>query len=134
MAGVVRPEEIAQGHIDHAIAFATPYTRADYIACPATHTDGKYADPAAMPEGARIQLDPSINVDAQTWPRWKKIIARALQTYGAILVDTSGTLALRGEANLDRGYDAWAKAGVTGSVNLSALPWDQMRVLETKPC
>jgi hypothetical protein len=38
--GVVRPEEIAQGYIDHALSFATPYTRLDYVACPAIRTDG----------------------------------------------------------------------------------------------
>src|SRR5262249_44033241 len=29
--GVIRPEEIAQGHIDHALAISLPYVRADSI-------------------------------------------------------------------------------------------------------
>ena len=61
----MRPEEIAQGHIDHALFFTTPYTRRDYIACPATHTDGRTDDAAAIPEGGRIQLDPAFPVDTQ---------------------------------------------------------------------
>jgi hypothetical protein len=133
LAGVIRPEEIAQGHIDHALVFTTPYTRLGFIACPATHTDGKINDTAAMPEGARIQLDPKFNVDAQSWPSWEKTIAKALQTYGAFLVDTGGSLAIRGESNLLRGYDAWANAGVTTST-LSSLPWDQFRVLQLDEC
>lgn len=133
MAGVIRPEEIAQGHIDHALVFTTPYTRSGFIACPATHTDGQYNDAAAIPEGARIQLDPKFNVDAQSWPAWEKTIAKALQTYGAFLVDTGGTLSIRGESNLLRGYDAWALAGVTSS-SLSSLPWDQFRVLKLDQC
>ncbi len=76
------------------------------IACPATHTDGVYNDIAALPEGARIQLDPAFNVEAQAWPRWEKTIAHALQTYGAYVGDTGGSLAIFGEANIDRGYDA----------------------------
>src|SRR5205823_10159290 len=86
--GIVRPEEIAQGHIDHALFFTTPYTRRDYIACPATHTDGRTDDAAAIPEGARIQLDPAFSVEPQPLPRWEKVIAHALQKYGAFLGDT----------------------------------------------
>ncbi|MGH2556938.1 MAG: hypothetical protein ACRDHO_14660 [Actinomycetota bacterium] len=133
--GVVRPEEIAQGHIDHALVIATPYTRAEFIACPATHTDGKYSDSAALPEGARIQLDPNFNVNAQPWAGWQKVIARALQTYGAYVADTSGSLEVRAEANLNRGYDAWAKVGVSDdSPSLSFLPWAKFRVLKLISC
>jgi hypothetical protein len=133
--GVVRPEEIAQGHIDHALVIATPYTRAGFIACPATHTDGKYSDSAALPEGARVQLDPNFNVDAQPWAAWQKVIARALQDYGAYVADTSGSLEVRAEANLNRGYDAWAKVGVSDdSPSLSFLPWAKFRVLKLISC
>src|SRR5207245_2600624 len=122
--GVVRPEEIAQGHIDHALFLATPYTREIDIACPATNTDGWVSDPNALPEGAQIQLDPSFNVDAQAWPSWEKVIARALQYYGAYLGDTGGSLSLAAEPNLDRGYDGWSLAGVpNGAPSLANLPW-----------
>ncbi len=133
--GVVRPEEIAQGHIDHALFFTTPYTRSGFIACPATHTDGVANDPNALPEGARIQLDPAFNVDAQPWPRYEKIIAHALQTYGAYLGDTGGSISFPGEANVNRGYDAWSLAGVSASSqSLASLPWSSFRVLQIQAC
>jgi len=133
--GVVRPEEIAQGHIDHALFFATPYTREIDIACPATNTDGWASDPNALPEGAQIQLDPSFNVDAQAWPSWEKVIARALQYYGAYLGDTGGSLSLAAEPNLDRGYDGWSLAGVpNGAPSLANLPWASFRVLPLQLC
>ena len=133
--GVVRPEEIAQGHIDHALFFADPNTRAGDIACPATHTDGWASDPAAIPEGARIQLDPGFDVDDQAWPTWEKVIAHALQTYGAYLGDSGGSLAFSAEPNLDRGYDAWSLAGVTGpDPSLADLPWSSFRVLQLQLC
>jgi hypothetical protein len=132
--GVVRPEEIAQGHIDHALFVTDPYTRKDYAACPATHTDGISADPAAIPEGARIQLDPAFNVNAQPWPRWEKVIAHALQTYGGYVGDTGGTLGLVGEARLDRGYDAWSLAGLPPIPALATFPWSQFRVLQLARC
>ncbi len=132
--GVVRPEEIAQGHIDHALFFATPYTRSGFIACPATNTDGIYNDPSALPEGARIQLDPSFNVDAQAWPQWEKVIAHALQTYGAYLGDSSGSLTFAGEPNINRGYNAWSLVGVPTPGSLAALPWSSFRVLQIQQC
>jgi hypothetical protein len=134
--GVVRPEEIAQGHIDHALSLITPYTRASFIACPATHTDGKYDDPAALPEGARVQLDPAFNVDAQPWPAWLKTIARAAQQYGAYLNNTGGNLNFNGEAMLNRGTNAWTSLNVPIRPKLSDynFPWDKFRVLELKRC
>jgi hypothetical protein len=135
LAGVIRPEEIAQGHIDHALVITTPYTRAGYTACPANHNDGKFDDPDALAEGARIQLDPSLNVDSLAISNLNKIIARALQVYGAYVVDTGGTVAIRAESNRGRGYDAWSKVGVAStSPNISALPWSRMRVLKMTKC
>jgi hypothetical protein len=133
-AGIVRPEEIAQGHIDHALVITTPYTRSGYVACPALGTDGSSDDPAALPEGARLQLDPSVDVDALPIPGWQKVLARALQTYGAYVVDTGGSLSIRAESNLGRGYDAWAKAGVPDFPNLSGLPWGSLRVMQLTRC
>jgi hypothetical protein len=139
--GVIRPEEIAQGHIDHALVLSTPYVRANFIACPATNywaSQGPQyqADPAAIPLGAHVQLDPALNVDAKPWPQWEKVVAKALQTYGAYIADVSGTLELRGEANLDRGYDAWARVGMITSPHpsLSNLPWKRFRVLTMTSC
>jgi len=134
LGGIVRPEEIAQGHIDHALFITAPFTRKGFAACPATHTDGISDDRAAIPEGARIQLDPAFNIDAQPWPRWEKIIAHAFQTYGGYVGDTGGTLGLLGEARLDRGYDAWSLAGVPPVSALASLPWSQFRVLQLARC
>jgi hypothetical protein len=134
-AGLVRPEEIAQGHIDHALAITTPDTRANYIACPATDTDGRHDDPNALPIGAHVQLDPSINVAKLRIPRWERVIAVALQQYGAYVIDTGGSVALYAESNLDRPYNAWGRAGVPAdSPSLASLPWNQMRVLSMTDC
>ena len=134
LGGAVRPEEIAQGHIDHALSITTPYTRANYIACPATHNDGKFADTAAIPEGAQIQLDPAFNVDGQSWPAWEKVIAKALQKYGAFVSDTGGSLAIRGVTDMNLGTDTWAAAGTPKGPSLSNLPWSSFRVLTIQSC
>jgi hypothetical protein len=134
-AGLVRPEEIAQGHIDHALAITTPDTRQGYIACPATNSDGKHTDPNALPIGAHIQLNPSINVANLNIPSWQKVIATALQKYGAYVTDTGGSLAVQAESNGGRSYNAWTKAGVpdTGP-SLADLPWSSTRILNMTQC
>jgi hypothetical protein len=133
--GSVVPEEIKQGHIDHALFITTPYTRADFIACPAVHEDGKYNDPLAIPEGARVQLDPAFNVDAQPWQPWQKVVAKALQRYGAYIGDTGGSLAVKAEAaNLDQRDGTWASVSVPVPAGLQFIPWAKLRVLKFVPC
>jgi hypothetical protein len=134
LGGAVRPEEIAQGHIDHALALMTPATKSGYIACPATNTDGASSNANAIPEGALIQLDPAFNVDGQSWPAWKKTIAHALQTYGAYVVDTGGAMALYGVTDMNQGNVTWSSVGMTKAPSLSFLPWSSFRVLQIQSC
>jgi hypothetical protein len=134
-AGLVRPEEIAQGHIDHALAITTPDTRQGYVACPATNGDGSHTSINSLPIGAHIQLNPNINVASLNLPTWEKVIATALQQYGAYVTDTGGSLAVEAESNLGRTYDAWANAGVPSTApSLANLPWSSMHVLSMTRC
>jgi hypothetical protein len=134
-AGVIRPEEIAQGHIDHALVITTPDTRANYIACPAISTDGTHTNPDSLPIGAHLQLDPNLDINSLNIPTWQKTIATALQKYGAYVVDTGGSVALYAQSNLNRPFDAWAKAGLSANdPNLHRFPWQHMRVLSMPHC
>lgn len=135
LAGVVRPEEIRQGHIDHVLAIATPAVRSDYAACPATRTDGKHGPPA-LPEGARVQLDPSFDVARQNWPQWVKIIAVALQKYGAISVDYADVPIVKGVTDQNAGVPSWASVGVPIDEynNLAVIPWQRLRVITHRRC
>jgi hypothetical protein len=131
LGGLIRPEELLQGRIDHALVFMMPGVSTLGHVCPATRHAGTVADPNALQEGMRIQLDPAVDVDALPLNAWQKTIARALQRYGAYLRDGSGSLAILAENPRSRGYDAWAKVGLSGSsVSLAALPWSRMRVLQ----
>lgn len=92
LAGLVRPCEIAQGHIDHALAFAYPSTTSSYV-WPATKSDGTGTAANDLPEGARLQLDPSLTsaqLQAMGITGPELIVARALQKYGMYLIDSSG--------------------------------------------
>jgi hypothetical protein len=92
--GLIRPEELAAGHIDHALVFGFPDTKAGGPVSPATHSDGVSSVPGAIPEGARVQLDPLLDLNSLGLNDWQKTVARALQTYGMFLSDSGGTTSL----------------------------------------
>jgi hypothetical protein len=132
LGGIVRPEEILQGRIDHALVFAMPGVGAGAPVCPASHNAGSSTDPSALREGQKLQLDPALDVDAMAVPAWQKTLLHAMQQYGLYLRDGSGSLVVYGENPISRGYDAWSKAGF-GSSNqawLTNLPWSKLRVLD----
>jgi hypothetical protein len=142
LAGLVRPEELVQGHIDHAVTIGIPGIASGAPACPATHNVGTTSDPTAIPEGARLQLDPTLDVSALSIPAWQKTIARAMQVYGVYVRDNSGTISIYAETSSDtaggRHYDGWNKAGLgfsttAGSQGFSSgFPWNKLRVLDFK--
>ena len=91
LAGLIRPWELKQGRIEHAIAFAVNYPSRFYI-YPATK-GGLKGSPPDLPQGARLQLDPALT--EKDFRRWGlstegQIIAKALQDYGMILTDGGG--------------------------------------------
>jgi hypothetical protein len=131
LGGLIRPEEILQGHIDHALVFGIPGVGPGPPVCPATHNTPTTSDPNGPREGQRFQLDPSVNVSALPIPVWAKTIARAIQVYGMYLRDNSGTLTVYAENPISRGYDAWANVGLRGiaSAPLAGIPWADLRAL-----
>ncbi len=132
LGGLVRPQEMAAGEVRHALALVVPRTRAGFIACPATHTDGNTRDTRSLPEGARLQLDPAFDVEAQPWPAWEKTLAHALQRYGAYVVDTGGSVSIRGVADMSKGD--WAAARTPKQASLADFPWQRMKVLQIRSC
>lgn len=94
-AGLIWPQELNSGRIRHALTFVFRFTKAGGPVRPATGSDGTSMDPGAIPEGARLQLDPSLDIDALGLEPWQRIIAKALQEYGMYLADTGGTVAIQ---------------------------------------
>jgi hypothetical protein len=129
LAGIVRPEEIKAGRINHPLVVSVVAPGTGYV-CPAAHTDGKNTDPRAIKEGNLLQLDPSVDVDGLAIGGWEKTIARAFQEYGAYVVDAGGSFAVRAENPLNRG-DLWAEVGLLGNSAMfsAAFPWAKLRVL-----
>lgn len=99
-SGVILPRDTemsASATWGHALAMAYRNTCSDKMSwcplvAPATQEDGTCTDRAScLPEGTRIQLDPSIDCD--TWPSirytWQRQMCRTLQVYGGIIIDTN---------------------------------------------
>src|SRR5262249_46850750 len=60
-AGVILPEEIAAGRIDHALAISLPGPAQRSYVQPASATDGN-GQVNSVPEGARIRLRPGVTL------------------------------------------------------------------------
>jgi hypothetical protein len=135
-AGLIRPWEIEGGHIQHAIGFAYPFPAIDQCVFPASKTDGDSTLPYAIPEGARLQLDPSLtenDFDQMGLDRAGKIIAQALQEYGMILVNVSGRPKIFVENLDDNPYATvqWSDPGLNlTNTSIVAIPYTYFRVLK----
>lgn len=138
-AGLIRPWEILQGRIEHAIAFGYTEPTGDKCVFPASKTDGDSALPFAIPEGARLQLDPSLteeDFDQMGLDQTGKIIAQALQEYGMISVDHSGSFKIYVEDLTNNPYTTqeWTDPGLNlTKETLSSIPYTSFRVLELPP-
>lgn len=133
-AGIVTADELRRGSIDHALVFAYPKTRSGGPVAPATKSDGRTGGDDAIPEGARLRLDPSINLDSLGLNRYELIIARAMQRYGMILGDTSGgfTIYAQHPQSLPNGaYDGLLPDDTW--VDLSKIPTDKLQVMKLPP-
>lgn len=123
--GLVRPWEVAQGHIDHAIAYAFHGPSPEFT-LPAQGSDGGNFGGVAgsdMPEGARIFLDPTF--DLTLFPAGTaRVVGQALKTYGAICIDNAGYPKVYLEASYSAGW-----TDVTPSM-LSAAPLSSYRVVD----
>ena len=123
LAGLVRPCEIARRRIDHALAFAYdgPDARSVY---PATKSDGVRAGGATLPEGARLQLDPSLSAARiRSWGCHGAclVVARALQRYGMYVIDNSGRPKIMFEYEATARWGGAISAQTVSPIKLSAL-------------
>jgi hypothetical protein len=141
-AGVIRVSEIAAGEIPHALFFATNAAAPTVFRYPAGKTDGANLAGVSDPilQGARVQLDPSIDLAAiPDITAGELIVGRALQRYGAYCGDNGGArMGFLFESAPDATGDQYEEAGaVYNSVgfkfdyfDMIHLPWSSLRVLK----
>lgn len=121
LAMLVRPEEVRQGAIRHALSMPIRNTSGEFFVPPATkleHPDS----PPGIPEGMRFALDVT-DQDIERWSkdlpagipdgmrRYARVLARALRDYGWFITDTSGAAHLQHEAWVSAGEE-WQQLGL----------------------
>jgi len=99
LPGLVRPDEVAAGHIDHALRFTVSKTQQGYIH-PATHSAGSTTDPNVPPMGARFRL--KAGFDLSSYHGAALVILTALKTYGMMVADNGSNWYLSGAT-----YPGW---------------------------
>lgn len=102
---------------------------------PATKSDGGnlFNVPVPLPEGARVQLDPAVDVEAlPNATPFEKTVAGALQTFGAYNIDNGGYRAMgfSFEVVPPDAPDPYRAAGLVRNYQgMPHIPWDRLRVL-----
>jgi serine/threonine-protein kinase len=93
-------DELATGHINHAIRFILPNSRirAHVFVHPATHAGAPRGPVDAPPMGVRFRLKSSFDMSKLTPAA--QVVARAMQKYGMFLSD-GGNVALTAQSDQD---------------------------------
>lgn len=140
--GVIKAQELAEGHIGHVVNMAVPVVcvadrNSVGISAPAVRSDGKSTLPQAIQMGQRLRLPASFDVDTPNYHPVTRAVARAFRDYGGIIMDRAGDISFRGESksHLPAGtwegildgaqpYNVmWAHGGY------EAFPWASLQVL-----
>jgi hypothetical protein len=82
--GLVRYDEVAAGHIDHALRFTVRRTQRAYV-YPATHFASSITDPNVPPMGARFRM--KAGYDCSPFSPQVRVVCAALKRYGMFVAD-----------------------------------------------
>lgn len=121
-AGLVRYEEVAAGEIRHAIRVTFAQTRRAYV-LPATHWASSRTDPLLPPMGLRLRL--SAAYDLSQLSGQARVIAEAMQRYGAIVADNGSNWFFQGAPS-----DGWVDDDLS---QLKSISGDLFEVVDTGP-
>ena len=110
----VTEEDVASGTIDHAIAMSVP--RCNYGTYPATRYDCG-SDPGEPAEGQWFRFPANLAMPSGLTP-FAQMVFKAAQTYGLVITDQSGDVAIEAEQQSD-----WAAEGHSGTDPITAS-WD----------
>jgi hypothetical protein len=131
--GLITLEDLEHGKIEHALAIGIPDVRAGVYSLPAQRTDGRSSDPLALPEGAHLRIDPSLDLSLLNLPPLTLEIARAAQEYGMIVRSIGSHVVFYGQAPPAGGNPYTGNAGYFEGRDpaelLANFPWDHLQLL-----
>jgi hypothetical protein len=131
VAGLLRPEAVRSGRIDHALVIAYRHIRAGLYTSPASTAQSRIGDQAiktrGIPCGGRVQLDPGLDLDGLGLSPGARAVARALQEYGAYVGDYSDGITLYAESS-PAARAQWS--GLLSEGDLARIELQRFRVLK----
>jgi fibronectin type 3 domain-containing protein len=173
-AGMVTMAELQAGEIKHALALDIPGYGLPGAVCayydwqlphdegatpivwPAQRSDGTYFGPDCIPEGARLRIEPSFNLNSIQLPKVARMFAVAAQKYGMIVRDKDAggvsffaedPVSLKQEGvKLDPYTELpWTNAGASPGKNgllagnptwslFKNFPWNHVEVMQMAVC
>ncbi|HPG41227.1 MAG TPA: hypothetical protein PLP19_08105 [bacterium] len=128
IAGLIMYDEVQAGEINHKLAGAVRFTALQQFVYPASWTDGYI--PNGIPEGAIIQLDPAVDLSQFNLLPGEIVVARALQIYGMVIVDTAGGSTLYGEGLWGHPGKSWNGILREWDGGICTIPLKHFRVLK----
>jgi hypothetical protein len=130
--GMITPDELRRGKIDHILGMGIPQTRADVYSRPAMRTDGASNCPHAVPEGARFRLDPALDINSLGLPGPTAAMARAAQRYGIVVRDRAGNVAFYAQNAVSLPTDPYSGlfGGATPQELVAQFPWSRLQLVQ----
>jgi len=131
--GLITLEDLAAGEINHALAIAVPKVRAGVYAAPAARTDGSSWVETSLPEGARLRLDPTLQLWKLRLPPLTLMLARAAQRYGIYVRDYAATVTFYAQDPTPTGTDPYDGPGgyfenTYPAKLLASFPWKRLQL------
>jgi len=120
LPGLVRPDEIKVGRIDHALRFTVARTQRGYIH-PATHQAGSTTSSSVPPMGARFRLKASYSLARYSGAALT--ILRCLKKYGMFVADNGSNWFVSGAT--------WSGWNDTNLDQLKRVPGSAFEVVAT---
>ncbi|HMI51633.1 MAG TPA: IPT/TIG domain-containing protein [Candidatus Saccharimonadales bacterium] len=114
--GLLRYDEVAAGHINHAIRFTLQHSKAAFV-LPATHWASNTSNAAAAPMGMRVRLKASF--DVSSYSAANKVILAAMKKYGMIMADNGSNMYISGAPD-----DRWNNDDLHALGNLKAADFE----------
>ncbi len=132
---VVRIAELQRRRIDHTLGLEVVRARRGVFSWPANRTDGWDSDATDPVEGQRFRLNPELNLAKLHLNPVALTIARAMQRYGLIVTDQSGSVAVQAQdprpyESAHHGLNPYARLDRIPTYELlDAIPWDQLQAM-----
>jgi hypothetical protein len=124
LAGLVRYEEVARGHLDHAIRVTVDRSQAAHV-WPARHHAGQ-AGASLPPMGLRLRL--RAGVDISGFPSQARVILQAMRTHGLVVADNGSSGFIGGVPDERWDNDALHQLGRITLADLEAVDTAPLRI------